>query len=60
MSTFFNTVHLLPKDLSFEHGGAKVASCPGHHLTSLCPWQSTALFHVIRTQGRNQGGAIAP
>jgi len=21
-STFFNSVHLLPKDLSFEHGGA--------------------------------------
>jgi len=34
-STFFNTVHLLPKDLSFEHGGAKLASCPGRHLTSL-------------------------
>jgi len=28
-STFFNTVRLLPKDLSFEHGGAKVASFPG-------------------------------
>jgi len=25
-STFFNTVHLLPKDLSFEHGDAKLAS----------------------------------
>ena len=28
-STFFNTVHSLPKDLRFEHGGAKLASCPG-------------------------------
>jgi len=28
-STFFNKAHLLPKDLSFEHGGAKLASCPG-------------------------------
>jgi len=27
--TFFNTVHLLPKDLRFEHGGDKLASCPG-------------------------------
>jgi len=38
-STFFNTVHLLQKDLSFEHGGAsaKLASCPGCHLTSLRP-----------------------
>ena len=25
-----------PKDLRFEHGGAKLASWPGHHLTSLC------------------------
>jgi len=37
-STFFNTVHLLPKDLRFEHGGAKLASCPGRHLTSLRSW----------------------
>jgi len=28
-STFFNTVHLLPKDLRFKHGGAKLAYCPG-------------------------------
>jgi len=31
-STFFNTLHLLPKYLRFEHGGAKRASCPGRHL----------------------------
>jgi len=24
--------------LNFEHGGAKLASCRGHHLTSLRPW----------------------
>jgi len=36
-STFFNTVHLLAKDLSFDHGGAKRASCPRRHLTSLWP-----------------------
>jgi len=36
-STFFNAVHLLPKDLSFEHGGAKLASCPGCYLTLLRP-----------------------
>ena len=34
-STFFNTVHLLPKDLRFEHGGAKLVSCARCHLTSL-------------------------
>jgi len=32
-STFFNTVHMLPKDLSFEHGAAKLAYCPGRHST---------------------------
>ena len=37
-STFFNTVHLLPKDLRFEHGGAKLASFPGRHLTLIRPW----------------------
>jgi len=36
-STFFNRVHLLPKDVRFEHGGAKLTSSPGRHLTSLCP-----------------------
>ena len=34
-NAFFSTVHLLPKDLRFEHGAAKLASCPGRHLTSL-------------------------
>jgi len=38
-STFFNTAHLLSKNLMFEHKGAKLASCPGRHLTSLRPWQ---------------------
>ena len=37
-SLFFNTAHLLPKDLNFEHSGAKLASCPRHHLTSSRPW----------------------
>jgi len=36
-NTCFNTVHLLPKDLRFEHGGAKLASCPGRHVTSIRP-----------------------
>ena len=30
-------LHLLPKDLGFVHGGARLASCPGRHLTSLRP-----------------------
>jgi len=37
-STLFSTVDLLPNDLTFEHGGAKLASCPGRHLTSLRRW----------------------
>jgi len=36
-SIFFNTVHLLPKDLKFEHGGAKLFSCCGRCPTSLRP-----------------------
>jgi len=36
-NTFFDTVHLLPKDLRFEHEGAKLASCPGRHLALLRP-----------------------
>jgi len=36
----FKTVRLLPKDLRFEHGGAKLASCPRRHLTSLRPCTS--------------------
>jgi len=32
-----STQYLLPKDLRFEHWGAKLASCPGHYLTSLRP-----------------------
>jgi len=35
-STFFNTVHLLPKN-RFEHGGAKLFSCPGRDLASVRP-----------------------
>jgi len=34
---FFSILHLLSKNLRFEHGGAKLASCPGRHLTSLRP-----------------------
>jgi len=41
---FFNTVQFLPKDLEFEHGGAKLASCPGRHLTSLRPWRGSRLL----------------
>ena len=37
-STFFNTVHLLPKDLRFKYGGTKLASFPGRQLNSLRPW----------------------
>ena len=37
-STFLATVHLLPKDPRFKHGGAKLACCLRCHLTSLHPW----------------------
>jgi len=32
-----STGGLLPKDLRFEHGGAKLVSCSGRHLTFLHP-----------------------
>jgi len=47
-STFFNTVHLLPKGLRFEHGSAKVASCPGRHITSLRPYPIILVFITRR------------
>jgi len=37
-STCFNIENLLPKDIRFEHGGAKLASCPVRHLASLRLW----------------------
>jgi len=54
-STFFNTVHLLPKDLRFEHADAKLVSCPGRHLTSVRPCVRPAavinqnFFHIYKT-----------
>ena len=54
----FNTVHLLPKDLRFENGGAKLVSCPGRHLTSLrpCMWGAAAANeqrHVLHLRRRS-------
>jgi len=40
---FLHHSYLLPKDLKFEHGGVKLASCSGRHLTSLRPWASVGL-----------------
>lgn len=38
--TFFNRLHLIPKDLWFEHGGVKLVSCPGRHLNLGTPLPS--------------------
>ena len=35
-----SSLHLLPKDFRFEHGGANLVSCPRLHLTSLRPCTS--------------------
>ena len=51
-STFFDTVYLLPKDLRFENGGAKLASCSGCHLTLLRPWKSF-VSQVLYSFGKN-------
>jgi len=34
-NTFFNTAHLLPRDLRFELEGTRLVSCPGRHLPSV-------------------------
>ena len=49
-STFFNPVHSLPKDLKFEHGGAKLDSCPGRHLTSVRPCVDSLGFEKKQTR----------
>jgi len=43
----FATADLLPKDLRFEHGGAKLATCPGRHQTALRPCSCPAMLHGI-------------
>jgi len=40
---FSSTVNLLSKELRFEHGSAKLVSCPGRHRTSLRPCTSGLL-----------------
>jgi len=47
---FFNTVHLLPKGLKFEHEGAKLASCPGRCPTSLRPCKLVCHAPAIRRE----------
>ena len=47
-STIFNREQLLMKDLNFENGGAKLASCSGRHLTLLHP-----CLHVHEKFGRH-------
>jgi len=44
--TFFNTVNFFLKDLRFEHGSAKLVSCPGRSLNSLRPWTPLDLPHL--------------
>ena len=56
--TFFNTVNLLAKDLRFEHGGAKLASCHVRYLTLWRPspqiWLRTSVrVYTINTPELN-------
>ena len=46
-STFYDTVHLLPNDIRFEHGGAKLASCPGALPSLFTPWVRRVLQQII-------------
>jgi len=45
--TSFSAVHLLLKDIRFEHGVTKLAYCPGRHLASLRPWVWWVLQQII-------------
>jgi len=45
-SIFFTTVHLFPKDLKFEHGGAELCSCSRRWLTSLRPVRSCVMHQL--------------
>ena len=42
--TSINAEHLLPRDLRFEHWGARLASFPGRHITSLRPCRGAKRF----------------
>ena len=53
-SSFFNRVHLLPKDLKSEQGGAKLASWSGRHLTSFRPWHRGMQTVVINVSNAVQ------
>jgi len=58
VSTFFNIIHLLPKDLRFEHGDAKLVSCSGRHLMSVRSCLSLfliALKPCTGTHGHGRG-----
>jgi len=43
-SSFFDAVHLLPKHVRCEHGGAKLVSWPWRHLTSVRPCQDQKII----------------
>ena len=46
VSAFFNTVYLLPKDLSFEHGGPKLLLAPGAIQPRYAPIK-TSKFSIV-------------
>jgi len=58
-NVFFNTVHSLSKDLRLDHGGAKLVSFPGRHLTSVgpcvTPWTS-GVTRGARARAELSGG----
>jgi len=45
------TVHLLLKDLRFEHWGAKLVSCPGRHLTLSRAWRQSLPYYSVGSPG---------
>jgi len=47
----YSSPRLLPKNLRFEHGGAKLAYCSGRHPTLLrpCMWRKIQVQETIHT-----------
>jgi len=56
-NVFSNTVHSLSKDLRLDHGGAKLVSYPGRHLTSVGPCVTPWSSGVTRG-GQGPGGTF--
>ena len=61
ITNFFKTVglHLLPKDLRFEHGGAKLVSFPRRHQSRYAPAHHDCLVKMTKCVCKNTCPSVA-